>query len=123
MGAGYPLLPIVPTENSVRIVREAQIKHLWNRKGVYLELPLNEIKASDHFRYRMLDLQSRVPAMANVSVWYHRLGGKERTKDPHLHKIKPIRIIVKNKLHSPRSNIIHRLRRRDRLLAQICSQL
>ena len=73
--------------------------------GIYLKLPLDEVKTRDHLRDRVLDLQPSVPEKNHQSVESSLDVGHAA----HFHEIKLLRIVVKDELDGPRTNVVDSL--------------
>ena len=59
-----------------------------------------------------------------VFLRQRRVSSNKRTPTlyPHFHEIKLVRVVVKDELHRPRTDVLDGFSRLDSLLAQVCSQ-
>ena len=100
-----------PREVNVRTTSKLIVNHL--------KLPFYQIKARDHLRYGMFNLQPCVPRKDRRSA----LPICEHNLRIHLHKEEFVRIFIEYEFNGARTNIVNCFRRGNGLGAQICSQL
>ena len=100
------------------VVREAKAAKTWNVVR-YLKLPLDKVKARDHLRDRMFNLQSRIPIIDGGSV-LHFAAEMFRL---HLHKEELVRIFIEDEFNGASTNVVDCFRRGNRLSPKICPQL
>jgi hypothetical protein len=101
-----------PGRPSVSSSSELQLAH------AYLKLPFYEVKARNHLRDWVLNLQSRVPARRvlqpdEISI---------QNMPIHLHKIELVRIFIKDEFNRASTDIIDSFCRGNCLGTKICAQ-